>query len=234
MYKWLPALATLVGMIVFVNLGLWQLDRGQEKTAIKEAYDRRSIMPALDLAGLELSVANDVYRNAFVEGTYEFEKQILIDNIIINGRSGLNVITPLIINGSERRILVNRGWTPWSIDRTEYRSFENPQGTVVIRGLLKRPSQEYFTLSKVEPKSSDRVWQNLDLRLFSELFKTEIQPLVLLRSPLESDEKLVRVLPEYTDTWIDRHKGYAFQWFAFAAIALLIFCYFHFFKREKK
>ena len=119
------------------------------------------------------------------------------------------------------------------MDRTIFREFDNPKGKVVVRGLLKRPSQEYFTLSRALPDASDQVWQNMDLALYSELKNVEIQPMLLLRSPDETDEGLERILPVYTDTWIDRHKGYALQWFAFGVIALMIFGYFRFYKRGK-
>jgi len=232
-YKWLPVVATLVGVILFAKLGMWQLDRAAEKTLMKEAYDIRTALPVINVAADLLSINQDEYRYAVVEGFYEFDKQILIDNKIINGRGGLDVITPIKIIGTDRRLLINRGWTPWSLDRTIFREFDNPKGKVVVRGLLKRPSQEYFTLSRVLPDASDQVWQNMDLALYSELKNVEIQPMLLLRSPDETDEGLERILPVYTDTWIDRHKGYALQWFAFGVIALMIFGYFRFYKRGK-
>lgn len=217
-----PLVAVCVGTAILLHLGFWQLERGTEKQAIKEALDSRIDQEPLKLRGQQLDVAKDQFYRAEVSGFFEHQREVLIDNRIVNGQGGLNVITPLKIDGIERRVLVNRGWIPWSFDRTRYAEYERPMERVVLSGLLVHPAQDYYSLDSSLPDPKQKVWQNLDLSFFEPLRGIQVEPLVLWL-PEDPASGFRREWPQYNDEWAARHRGYALQWFGMAAVLVIIY-----------
>jgi surfeit locus 1 family protein len=63
------------------------------------------------------------------------------------------------------------------------------------------------------------VWQNLVLARYAKWSGLKLQPVVLQQTS-EAADGLVRVW-ERPDSGADRHRGYAFQWYALAATILI-------------
>lgn len=222
--KLAPPVGVLAGVCVLAALGFWQLQRAAEKEAIKSAHDARRAEPPVAVGEALLDARVDEFRLGTVRGRFEPEHQILIDNRVFDGRPGFEVVTPLRVAGSRMRILVNRGWIPWQADRARLPEFETPDGEVRLTGLLKRPSDAFFTLEKSAPDASQRVWQNLDLERYAALRPFPVQTMVLLLAPDSGAGFAIR-WPEYDDAWIDRHRGYAVQWFGLAAALLVVYLF---------
>jgi surfeit locus 1 family protein len=221
-YKIVAFLAALIGTVILISLGNWQLQRGAEKAAIKAAFDSRINKSAIVVNDERLDVQTLQYYRATVTGQYDEVSQILIDNRIYKGHPGLDVITPFKVDGSERRILVNRGWIPWSLDRSRYQDFETSNKPQTLDGLLIHPSQDYYTLERQKPDAEAEIWQNLDLAHFEQTKSLSIQPLVLLLAP-DENSVFKRSWPAYNDDWIARHHGYAVQWFGLAFVLVVIY-----------
>ncbi|MFZ1574487.1 MAG: SURF1 family protein, partial [Chromatiaceae bacterium] len=111
-FRWLPTLAMVLGVVLFVALGFWQLDRAKEKRQQAIELAGQSLLPAYLLGPLESSAEPLRYRRVSATGTFEAEGQILIENRHYGGKTGYHVITPLRIDPGEVRVLVNRGWIP--------------------------------------------------------------------------------------------------------------------------
>ena len=88
-----------------------------------------------------------------VVGNYEPDKQIFLDNRQEHGLPGVHVITPLKIEGSDTRILVNRGWAGWTQGRSVLPRVSTPTGRVQITGLASVPSAKKFFLMPEHPLS---------------------------------------------------------------------------------
>ena len=94
-------------MSICIIAGIWQIDRAQKKNQIFAAFemseDARTLRDLVD----DQMAGDFRYRHFVVSGRYDGERQILLDNMILNGRVGYHVLTPFRI-GSEA-VVVNRG-----------------------------------------------------------------------------------------------------------------------------
>ena len=109
--KLLPALVFLLLLSLTVSLGYWQLNRADEKTQFLELRALRAKAKPLLLSANSAEMLNEMdYRPVLVRGKYDNQHQFLIDNQIVNGKVGFFVMTPFIIEKSNKAVLVNRGW----------------------------------------------------------------------------------------------------------------------------
>ena len=167
------------------------------------------------------------FRHVAARGRYEPERQILIDNRTYEGRAGYHVITPLRLEGSDMRVLVNRGWVACVDGRHEAPPIETPNAASEAEGVAVLPPR-FFTLGKAAtaPDSQwQNVWQNLDLQRYAAEVGFPVQP-VILQLDAASSAGFVRDWPRPDDRR-QVNLGYALQWWAFAATTLALWLFFH-------
>ncbi len=93
-------------ILLCIFLGIWQIERGQEKKDIYNLY--------LNNISKEPEMFHNLHENIpeftkiKIFGNFILEKQFLLDNQVYNQKAGYEVITPLEIN--DKILLVNRGW----------------------------------------------------------------------------------------------------------------------------
>jgi len=220
----IPTLAMLAGMALFVYLGLWQAGKGDRLAAELAQRALRGQLGPTVVTGqmLDPQVAQDVPLT--VSGTYEAQHQILLDNRQENGQPGVHVITPLHIEGSDTRILVNRGWVGWSQGRSVLPVVSTPSGRVQIIGLASVPSVKKFFLMPEHPEVQTKLWSRLDMPRFEKMMGHPLQPVVLQQTSGDAPDTLVRHWPAPDDR-VGMHRGYAFQWFGMAAVLLLFYLF---------
>jgi surfeit locus 1 family protein len=156
-----------------------------------------------------------------VVGTYEAQHQVFLDNRQENDLPGVHVITPLKIEGSEVRVLINRGWAGWTSGRGVMPEVATPGGRVQITGLAMVPSTKRFFLMPDHPETSEKLWTKLDMARFQVQLGHPLQPVVLLQTGGDAPDALVRHWPPPDDR-VSKHRGYAFQWYGMA-VALFLF-----------
>jgi len=220
-FKWLPATATLLGLTLFVYLGLWQSGKGDRLEAeLAQHAARHQLGPVrVDSALVDAEQLRDA--PIAVTGSYEAESQFFLDNRQENGLPGVHVITPLKIEGSDTRILVNRGWIGWANGRGVLPSVTVPVGRVTVTGIAFVPSTKKFFLMPDHPEATPKLWSRLDLARFSTQSKHVLQPVVVLQNSGDANDTLIRRW-DPPENRVGMHRGYAFQWFGMA-LALIIF-----------
>lgn len=221
------SILTVALLLTLVSLGLWQLDRAEEKTHIRDRFLARTQLPAVTIGGELLDADSMTFRNAIAKGRYIRDFQILLDNKVYHGKAGYHVLTPLLLSGTRTLLLVNRGWVPWGIDRQHIPKIETPEEQISISGRLVKPVQHAISLENdAQMKEFRHVWQNLDIERYSRLTDHPVQGLVLQLAPEEiAGGGFVREWPVYQDRWVQRHQGYALQWFVFAIVLICIFLF---------
>lgn len=207
-----------VGLIVlFVSLGLWQLDRAAEKTRLQALFDD-------DVAYARVTGDMPVseYQNIEAYGYYLDSRQVLIDNVFVEGRIGHYVITAFRYAANEPLLIVNRGWVARSVDSDANIDLGTGETRRTIRGRVGRlprvgiRSGEAFEGAGDWPKKA--IYPTLD-ELSAEL-EQEVLPFILLLHP-EADDGFVRRW-QPAGSGSSMHYGYALQWFAMAAAVLVI------------
>jgi surfeit locus 1 family protein len=216
-------LAALVIVPLFIAFGQWQWNKAGAKEGLQDLFDARSADPTVQMPGAPADPQLLRYRQVLARGNYEPEYQILIDNRVHREQAGYHVLTPLRLEGSQMRVLVNRGWVPALADHSRWPQVATPVGVLDVAGLAVVPGTRYLTLAADAPTSATWrvVWQNLDLARYAGEVPFPLQPLVIQLSPDSSAGGFAREWPR-PDERIERHVGYALQWWGFAAATVII------------
>jgi surfeit locus 1 family protein len=171
------------------------------------------------VAGTELAAADVALRRVEARGVFDARHAVYIDNRIHRGMPGYHVVTPLRLEGSDRHVLVNRGWAPAVADRSALPAVATPTAAVIVGGRAIVPAKRTLELSK--DVIQGQVWQNLTIERYRAAVPIAIQPFMILQeTPLQ--DGLVREWPA-PDVGVEKHYGYAFQWFALAATILVFY-----------
>jgi surfeit locus 1 family protein len=219
--RWVTTLLLALPIPLFVALGLWQLDRADEKREQARLLSARAEMPALELVAPVSDPEALRFRKLRARGVFEGEGQILIENRRHANRTGFHVITPLRVGGTDMRVLVNRGWIPAQPDGTPTDA-PVPEGPVEVVGETHIPSAPALALhgGPDAAKAWGTRWPYLTVELYSAAAGHALEPVVILQDPGDPTgfaRSWPRELPKE-----GMHIGYAIQWFAFALIALVL------------
>ena len=82
-------------LALFVALGIWQLNRAQEKELIRDRVLARSQMQPITVDATTVITAEDMFRKANARGAYLPQYQVFLDNKVYRGQAGYHVLTPL-------------------------------------------------------------------------------------------------------------------------------------------
>lgn len=214
-----PALAAVVGIAVTLALGDWQLGRAAEKRALKARLEAQAAQPPIHISAARLDAAHVEHRRVVARGVFDPRYAVYIDNRVHRGVPGYHVVMPLRIEGSDRHVLVNRGWIARRLERTELPEVRTPPDRVSVAGVAILPSQRTLELSGKVVEG--RIWQNLTIERYRTAVPIDIQPFVI-RQDSALEDGLVREWVA-ADFGIDKHYGYAFQWFALAATIFVFY-----------
>ncbi|HSH53742.1 MAG TPA: SURF1 family protein [Methylotenera sp.] len=225
---------TLVCIPLFINFGLWQYNKAQQKQIVQAAYNQAKFDQALDfpvdiLDQKNLNIDDWNYKKVTVTGVYDTKYQLLLDNKVEANRVGYHVITPLKIDQTSEYVLVNRGWILGKDIHTDLPKFETPSGLQTITGQVWVPSKKIFTLedktmSQLNNQSWQMVWQNMDMEQYKRQVPFSVSPLMIKLDQTSTAGGFVRNW-EVPATRIATNIGYAYQWFGFALATLLIYLY---------
>lgn len=226
-YRFRPTLTgvvvTAIGAAVLSSLGIWQLNRADQKRNLADAVERLMSAPATEIRGPLSREKIEQFRRVELNGHYVVEEEILIDNATMKGKAGYFVMTPLRIDDGDFHVMINRGWIPLGKDRDQAPDTEAPKGLQKLKGRIDFfRSKPAFVSDDLSPISQDgRVWFYLDPGLYVNNSGLTIEPYQVLLDP-ESDGGYERAWPEFEGR-DGMHLAYAVQWFAFALFAVFVF-----------
>lgn len=224
--RWIGLLAfALVVAATCVRLGIWQLDRLEQRRALNAEIRRGLAAAPVPLGALADADPETLrYRRVEVTGTYDPLHEVLLYGRALNGEPGHHVLTPLLLErpvGGARAVLVDRGWVPFELGTPPVAPAAPPTGPVTVAGFLlpspgetdvaieRDPSGRLLTVAHDEPTAIGR---ELGLPLYPLALQLQRQ------TPPQPDELPVPVPPPELSE--GPHLSYAIQWFTFAAIAL--------------
>ncbi len=222
--RWIPLLATVIVAAIGVSLGQWQTRRGDEKQAIQAKMAARQSAPAMTLenaAGID--VAGAEFRHIKLRGRFVPTWVTYLENRPYNGVPGFYVLMPFKITGSaESAILIERGWAPRDAnDRTRVPVVPTPADEIEIEGVIRGDAGHLLQLGAAEAPRPGAIMQNLDIAAYARASQLPLAPFVVEQSG-EIKDGLVRDWPA-PSLGIDRHRGYAVQWYALALMAVIFF-----------
>jgi cytochrome oxidase assembly protein ShyY1 len=232
---WIPALAALGGVVLTMALGNWQVRRGEQKEAIQATMALAATAAPVVLAGSDASAAWSqpqtlVNRRLAVRGIWLPADVVYLDNRPYQGQAGYYVLMPLQLAESSAILIVNRGWLPRDArDRTRIAPYATPAGLVDVAGIALAEEPRLFDLGSAPAGKRGGIWQNFDFDAFKVASSFTPIALVLRQEATPatptSQDGLVRDWPDRgasIQAQIDRHHGYAFQWYGLSALIVFL------------
>ena len=225
---WLVTFATLFGVLVASNLGRWQLSRADQKESLQASMNGRALQPHLQSSDLQkpFEVSDLLHRRAVLRGSWLAAHTVYLDNRQMNARVGFFVVTPFALDGGGT-VVVQRGWVPRNFkQRDELPVVQTPAGIVEIEGRIALPPSKLY-----EPGSSmiGAIRQNLNLSEYQIEIGTVLSPITLIQTGITT-EGILREWPAVS-LGVDKHHGYAFQWFGLAALIGGLYLWFYVLRR---
>ena len=169
------------------------------------------------------------WRRAELPGRWLARHTVFLDNRQMGGRPGFYVVTPLLLATGDA-VLVQRGWVPRDFtDRSRVPTIDTPSGEVLVEGRLAPPPGKLYELGEA---GTGAIRQNIDLGSFAQ--ETGLTLLaVSVQQTGASPEGLLREWPRAA-VGVDKHHGYAFQWFGLCALAGLLYLWFQIISPRRK
>ena len=221
-FRWIPFVAALLAIALGVALGQWQMRRAASKQAIELKLNARESASPLTLGAAPLAIDDVEYRRVQVIGEFVGDWPVYLDNRPHLGVAGFYVLMPFRIAGSDMHVLVVRGWLPRDpANRSKLAPIATPSGQLQLQGVARRNPGHVLQLGQPEQLRPGAIVQNLAVAEFAQASGLRMQPLLIEQTSVVPDG-LVRDWPR-PSSGIDKHLGYAFQWYALAAMAFLFF-----------
>ncbi|MDH4479089.1 MAG: SURF1 family protein [Rhodoferax sp.] len=212
-----------------IYLGFWQLGRAAQKQTLQAAMQAQANQIPLDAQGLAQlpDLAGGLHRPVRVAGTWEPAHTVYLDNRQMDGKVGFFVLTPLRLQGSGQIVVVQRGWAARNFEfRDQLPAIQTPPGLVEVQGQIAPPPSKLY-----EPGAPGAgvIRQNLDLGRFQDETGLALAEFTI-RQTGSASEGLSRNWPAVA-LGLEKHYGYAFQWFALSGLILGLYFWFYFFRR---
>ena len=223
--RWLILLVTLLAVWVTASLGRWQLSRAQQKldgAAERQAQASKPLLDGQSLNQSDAALKALVGRRLSLKGQWVPQATVYLDNRQMQGRPGFEVLTPLQLSDSPVVILVQRGWIPRSfVSRTDLQPIVTPAGEVSLQGILTPWPSRLYDFAEQE---KGPIRQNLDSAAYRQETGLTLSNWTV-RQTGEASEGLLRQWNEVA-TGVEKHWGYAFQWFGLSGLLILLYVWF--------
>lgn len=232
-YWWVLFALTAVIVAGTARLGLWQLERAQQREAIEASQQANAQMPALTERDFErpLAAEQSLYRRVEVQGRWLADRTVYLDNRPMYSGFGFLVLTPLQLrNGA--LLWVQRGWVARDpVSPTSVPAIETPSGWVQLQGRLVHPPSKLMELQATpspEGGGFARIRNNVDQRSFEQ--ETGLEFAASVQQTGAASEGLLRNWPTLVSI-ASKNRGYAWQWFAMSSVVAMLFMWFQIFRK---
>lgn len=223
--SWLGlALYTLL-MVLLCGLGFWQLDRAEQKRILLAQQQQAFAVDRIDLTQQSVTDLDAVrYHKVSVKGRYDTAHQFLLDNQIVDGKSGYFVLTPVFIENTNTAVLINRGWIPMGRDRSRLPDVNFEPKNDQITGRINHFPGVGLKLkgAEIPTEGWPAVVQVVDPQVLSSKLGYPVAN-YQIELDAEMDDGYKRVWQTATPILPEKHLAYAVQWFGLALTLTVLF-----------
>jgi surfeit locus 1 family protein len=224
-----PGLLTLVGLVVLICLGTWQLERKAWKDALVAALAERLSAPPQRLPAREtwarLSANDTEFRRVTFPAEYLHEQEARVYSAgsalrpDVSG-PGYWIFTPARLPGGSV-VVVNRGFVPEGRQDQQTRAQGQVGGIIDIVGAMRWPEQRSAFSAKDDPANS--LWFVRDHLAMAEAKGWgQVAPFYIDQETPTAPDSGPRAGP-LQPRLPNNHLGYAITWYGLAAALLVIF-----------
>lgn len=204
--------------VLFVGLGIWQIERLQWKLDLIARVDARVHAEPVAAPGKDdwanINQKDDEYRHVTITGTYLNDKEVLVHALTERG-AGYWVLTPLrSADGS--LTYINRGFVPSDKRDLSARPETQIAGETTVTGLLRMPEPDGFFLRPNDPAKNS--WNSRDVAAFAAKENLGTVAPYFIDADAKSNPGNQPVGGLTVVSFRNSHLSYAITWFALAAM----------------
>lgn len=232
-WRAVPTIAATLVFALACGLGNWQSGRALEKAPVE---DRQAVVrdeAPLDVGADVVDPVAVDGRRLRVRGEFLGQSTVYWDNQIVDRIAGFAVITPLRLAGGSMIVLVDRGVVAPGAERGKLPEVATPTGMVEVEGRAYIPPRR--TVELADNVDQGALWQNLTTEKFARRTGLKVHGFVLRQGgPAEPGLRRAADAPAGAAFGMTaaKHRGYAFQWYSLAALVLVLYVFFTFFRHE--
>jgi surfeit locus 1 family protein len=211
---------------VFARLGVWQLARRAERRAFNTTLVTRLESAPVEALTLTIDTSLGHYRRVSAAGVYLYDREVTYAGRSRRGSPGVDLLTPLRLEGRDTVVLVNRGWVYSPDAKAVQLPRWREKDTAAVVGYAETYSAKADikraaagVTATVTPR--ERTVRALDRAIIEQAVGLPVASYILVQtsdSALHVDSVPVRLPSPALDE--GPHGSYAVQWFSFAAIAI--------------
>jgi surfeit locus 1 family protein len=221
-FRPIPFIACIVVFAIGIALGNWQTRRAAEKQGMADALKKQSTKPAYAINGKMLSSEKVAFRPVKARGKFNSQWAIYLDNRPLNGVAGFYVLMPLQLENSDDVVMVMRGWMPRNpVDRKQLATLNTPEGIVEVDGVVRTSSGNVMQLGTPDKLHANAIVQNVTTQEIAKITGWKVMDL-MLEQHSDNGDGLKRDWPA-ASFGIEKHQGYAFQWYGLALMTLIFY-----------
>jgi len=202
-----------------LGLSYWQFSRAKEKQLQLDEFSQVELTSFEFIQALQNRSIEGLHGQAVsLMGRLEQQYTWFLDNRIVDGRVGVDVISLFKVAGLKKYLLVNLGFIPLQgRGQPETLFFDEIQNLNLV---VKSRHLEHFTLAKSALESHSKRLQFIDHLYLSNLTGKDIYPAIFYQLP----DSAVIAEPHYQPVVMspEKHHAYALQWFLIAVAAAFI------------
>ena len=220
--KFFPFVATVVVVSIGISLAQWQTRRALEKEQIAGQIKALSQQPAVHVGSEKALSSIPPFSHVVMRGEYVAQWPLYLDNRPMQGTAGLYVLMPFRLEGTQSYVLVARGWQARNQqDRKMLPPLSTPTGTVEIEGIVRQQLDRVMQLGQADVLKPAAIVQNIDIAQLAQQSRLSFEPLIV-EQVSDTGDGLLRQWP-MPSAGVEKHRAYAFQWYALSAMACLFF-----------
>jgi surfeit locus 1 family protein len=219
-----------------VRLGIWQLDRLEQRRAFNHQFESMRAMPALDLNQEQCRWIFHKWSGARcgVQGEYDFENQVALRNQYRGSEYGYHLLTPLRFNGKPF-LWTGAGSPLRGIPARRIGASMTIREWIGLTGQIRRGQAKpaFGGVADALPEDGTRleIWSNADLEKIASQMPYPVLPVYIQPEVDEDDTDPPIPHQPAIEVTEGPHFGYALQWFTFATI---LFVGYPFFLRKQE
>jgi surfeit locus 1 family protein len=204
---------------ILISLGVWQLHRATAKQHLIDQLAARSIQTPQWLNSPSASLPQ--YTPLQAQGHYDTDHIILLDNRIVNHQIGYDVFAPFLVSGSNQALLVNLGWiAKLNYKKENLNAFFQKNNPNIIKGIVQYPEHNLVLAQTDPPQTWPYLIEDVRLDPLSKILNRPLYTFVLLSTDAQGFNHHWNIITAISP---QRHRGYAFQWFALALTLLILY-----------
>jgi surfeit locus 1 family protein len=234
--RWWAALFAIAFAVITIYLGNWQGGRAQYKIDQQSMLDKASAAIPVDFWSFWRDLQHDAssaetfrYRAVNINGQFDADKLLYVDNRIQDGKAGYVAVQLFRIERdgnvndatkNARYVIVDRGWVEAALDRAKLPGLSTPPDRIAISGRFNLPqSRNPGTFDNATSENPSRI-NYINIAELSKRFNIALEPYVIEQTAGPGFLGTQRALPAAN---YEKNRAYQIQWYAFAALAIILF-----------